>query len=102
MSGFGFVDSENVFRVCDQPQPMRIKAALELFVSTILYSPTLSAALTPSSSSTPRRVQQGHMREAQAVVMAMCSAGYAATDIIQTLFKVKPSLFFSPIASRWW
>lgn len=29
MSGFGFVDAENVFRVCDQPQPLKIKAALD-------------------------------------------------------------------------
>lgn len=63
MSGFGYVNSENVFKVCDQPQPMKIKAALD-------------------------KIQQGQMREAQSIIMGMWGAGYAATDIIQTLFKV--------------
>eukprot|EP00597_Dinobryon_sp_UTEXLB2267_P004206 CAMPEP_0170065174 /NCGR_PEP_ID=MMETSP0019_2-20121128/5360_1 /TAXON_ID=98059 /ORGANISM="Dinobryon sp., Strain UTEXLB2267" /LENGTH=323 /DNA_ID=CAMNT_0010271977 /DNA_START=2079 /DNA_END=3050 /DNA_ORIENTATION=- len=63
MSGFGYVNSENVFRVCDQPQPMKVKAALD-------------------------KIQLGQMREAQSIIMGMWGAGYAATDIIQTLFKV--------------
>ena len=34
-------------------------------------------------------LQQGRMKEAQDVVMKLWAAGYAATDIIQTLFKVR-------------
>ena len=34
-------------------------------------------------------VQKGRMKEAQDVIMTLWSAGYAATDIIQTLFKVR-------------
>ena len=30
---------------------------------------------------------QGKFRDAQQIIMAMWGAGYAATDIIQTLFK---------------
>ena len=29
VSGFGYVNSENVFKVCDQPQPTKIRVAIE-------------------------------------------------------------------------
>ena len=29
VSGFGIVTSENVFKVCDQPHPQKLKAAIE-------------------------------------------------------------------------
>ena len=40
-------------------------------------------------------VLQGKMRDAQQIIMSMWSAGYAATDIIQTLFKVSCADVFS-------
>ncbi len=45
------------------------------------------------------------MRDAQQIIMSMWSAGYAATDIIQTLFKVSCdyvslSLFLSDFSSH--
>ncbi|KAJ1430677.1 replication factor C 37 kd subunit [Ochromonadaceae sp. CCMP2298] len=63
VSGFGRVTSENVFKICDQPQPMKVRAAIA-------------------------RVTEGKMKDAQDIIMGLWSAGYAATDIIQTLFKV--------------
>ena len=54
---------ENVFKVCDQPHPKKIAAMLDL-------------------------VREGRTKEAQEVVLRLCAAGYAATDIIQTFFRV--------------
>ena len=31
MSGFGLVNSENVFKVCDQPQPFKVRSALDRY-----------------------------------------------------------------------
>jgi replication factor C subunit 2/4 len=63
VSGFGYVNSENVFKVCDQPQPTKVKVVIE-------------------------RDIEGKTIEALDAVMALWGSGYAATDIIQTLFKV--------------
>jgi replication factor C subunit 2/4 len=63
VSGFGYVNSENVFKVCDQPQPTKVKVVIE-------------------------RAIEGKTIEALDAVMALWGSGYAATDIIQTLFKV--------------
>eukprot|EP01032_Pedospumella_encystans_P009827 gene9827-11539_t len=67
VSGFGTVSSESVFKICDQPQPLKIRAALE-------------------------SLRKGGLREAQDIIMGLWAAGYAATDIIQTLFKVTRAL----------
>lgn len=66
VSGFGLVSSENVFKVCDQPHPLKIKHAIE-------------------------QTRLGKMAEAQKVIMGLWSSGYAATDIITTLFRVTRS-----------
>lgn len=63
VSGFGYVNSENVFKVCDQPQPTKVKAIID-------------------------RAIEGKAIAALDGVMALWGSGYAATDIIQTLFKV--------------
>ena len=63
VSGFGKVTSEFVFKVCDSPHPLKVKAAVEL-------------------------ARNGKTKEAVAIVMGLCASGYAATDVIQTLFKV--------------
>lgn len=66
VSGFGHVSSENVFKVCDVPHPLKIKGAIE-------------------------KCREGKMGEAVDIVMALWASGYAATDIIQTLFRVAKS-----------
>lgn len=63
VSGFGHVSQDNVLKVCDQPHPLKIKSALEL-------------------------AAKGQCHESTNLVMDLCRAGYAATDIIQTLFRV--------------
>ncbi len=37
VSGFGHVTSESVFKVCDQPHPMKLRAALDRCCVCILY-----------------------------------------------------------------
>ena len=63
VSGFGHVNSDNVFKVCDQPHPLKVRASVE-------------------------RILEGKTKEAVGIVMDLWGKGYAATDIIQTLFKV--------------
>lgn len=63
VSGFGHVTAENVFKVCDMPQPGKVKVVVD-------------SALA------------GNMSAAQDRIINLFSSGYAATDIIQTLFKV--------------
>jgi Replication factor C C-terminal domain len=69
VSGFGIVTSENVFKVCDQPHPQKLKAAIE-------------------------RAREGKTAESMEIVMTLWGSGYAATDIIQTLFRVGDVLHF--------
>lgn len=64
VSGFGQVTSENVFKVCDQPHPQKLRAAIE-------------------------RAREGKTAESMEIVMTLWGSGYAATDIIQTLFRVR-------------
>lgn len=69
VSGFGLVTSENVFKVCDQPHPQKLRAAIE-------------------------RAREGKTAESMEIVMTLWGSGYAATDIIQTLFRVSNTLSF--------
>ena len=62
-AGFGFISSENVFKVCDQPHPLRIKKALE------------SCAAADFDS-------------ANAVVEELWASGYCGLDIVGTLFRL--------------
>jgi replication factor C subunit 2/4 len=62
-SGFGLVDAENVFKVCDQPHPLAAGEALRLAAS-------------------------GRVDDAYAAVKALFDKGYSAMDIIGTLFRV--------------
>jgi replication factor C subunit 2/4 len=66
VSGFGLVNADNVFKVCDQPHPLKIRSALE-------------------------KTRLGDMAAAQQVIMKLWGSGYAATDIITTLFRVTRS-----------
>ena len=65
-SGFGYINAENVFKVCDQPHPEKIKKAV--------------LACRHNDATT-----------ACDIVSQLFIAGYAATDIISTLFKVAKS-----------
>ena len=67
VSGFGHVSQENVFKVCDQPHPRQIMDAI-------------------------RRAAEGKTKEAQTTILKLYGDGYAATDIIQTLFRVTKSM----------
>eukprot|EP00301_Raphidiophrys_heterophryoidea_P016668 c26283_g1_i1.p1 GENE.c26283_g1_i1~~c26283_g1_i1.p1 ORF type:complete len:330 (+),score=79.98 c26283_g1_i1:2-991(+) len=62
-SGFGHVTEENVFKVCDQPHPQKIKAMLRACAKGDL------------------EVGLGHMRE-------LWGQGYDSSDIIGTMFRV--------------
>ncbi|KAK3251451.1 Subunit of heteropentameric Replication factor C (RF-C) [Cymbomonas tetramitiformis] len=65
-SGFGVVNQENVFKVCDQPHP--------LLVSSMIGHCTRSA-----------------LEDAHAAMKHLFDQGYSATDIISTVFRVTKS-----------
>ncbi|RZC40974.1 replication factor C subunit 2, partial [Asbolus verrucosus] len=62
-NGFGVVNAENVFKVCDEPHPMLIKDMLSHCIS-------------------------GDVRRAFKIVEHLWNLGYAAEDIIKNIFKV--------------
>ena len=63
VSGFSHVSSENVFKVCDQPHPVKIGKVLDF-------------------------ARCSRTKEALDIIMALHGSGYASTDIITTLFRV--------------
>jgi replication factor C subunit 2/4 len=66
VSGFGHVNAESVLKVCDQPHPVKLRKALDA-------------------------INAGKTRQALDVILKLFASGYAASDIIQTLFKVTRS-----------
>jgi len=62
IAGFGFVSSENVFKVCDQPHPLLIKKAME------------AAA-------------KADFDEANGVIEELWALGYCGLDIVGVLFR---------------
>nr|XP_023013053.1 replication factor C subunit 2 [Leptinotarsa decemlineata] len=62
-NGFGEVNSQNVFKVCDEPHPMLIKDMLTSCMN-------------------------GDIRKAYKVIEHLWNLGYAAEDIIKNIFKV--------------
>ncbi|XP_033628150.1 replication factor C subunit 2-like [Asterias rubens] len=62
-SGFGLVNSENVFKVCDEPHPILIK---DMFTKCV----------------------EGNIDKAYEVMEHMWSMGYAPEDIISNMFRV--------------
>jgi len=62
-SGFGLVDQANVFKVCDQPHPLAIAAALKSCTG-------------------------GALDGAVATLLDLHAKGYSAMDVIGTLFRV--------------
>jgi replication factor C subunit 2/4 len=62
-SGFGFVSGDNVFKVCDQPHPMVIQVAIKACL-------------------------KGDVDGALEKLKELWDQGYAAVDIVVTLFRV--------------
>lgn len=62
-SGFGFVNQDNVFKICDQPHPIVIRQMI-------------------------KDCQHGKIDEALARVNALWDQGYSAVDIVVTVFRV--------------
>ncbi|KIM34470.1 hypothetical protein M408DRAFT_96473 [Serendipita vermifera MAFF 305830] len=65
-SGFGFVNAENVFKVCDQPHPLIVQDLV-------------------------RFCQKGNIERAMSQLNKLWNDGYAAVDIIVTIFRVVKS-----------
>lgn len=62
-AGFGIITPENVFKVCDQPHPLAVAEMIKLCIT-------------------------GDIDEAHDHLEALWKQGYAASDIIGTIFKV--------------
>jgi replication factor C subunit 2/4 len=63
VAGFGLVNGENVFKVCDQPHPIAVQNLL-------------------------RECQKGKIEDALEVLRELWGKGYSAVDIISTMFRV--------------
>ena len=66
-AGCGVVNAENVYKVCDQPHPMLIAGMINKCVD-------------------------GRLEDAYAPLMKLHNAGYAAADIITSIFRVCKSM----------
>ncbi|XP_057326877.1 replication factor C subunit 2 [Microplitis mediator] len=66
-NGFGHVNSENVFKVCDEPHPLVIKEMLEFCT-------------------------QGKISKAYEVLNGLWKLGYSAEDLISNIFRVCKNL----------
>ncbi|CAH0663592.1 unnamed protein product [Spodoptera exigua] len=65
--GFGHISAEHVFKVCDEPHPMLVRAMLEACL-------------------------RQDMHEAYKVIAKLCKLGYAAEDIVSNIFRVCKTL----------
>lgn len=63
VAGFGLVNGENVFRVCDQPHPIAIKILL-------------------------KDCDKGNIEDGLETLRELWAKGYSAVDIISTIFRV--------------
>uniref|UniRef100_A0A9J7YPT4 Replication factor C (activator 1) 2 n=1 Tax=Cyprinus carpio carpio TaxID=630221 RepID=A0A9J7YPT4_CYPCA len=66
-SGFGYINSENVFKVCDEPHPLLVKSMLEHCVNA-------------------------NIDEAYKIIEQLWSLGYSPEDIIGNIFRVCKTL----------
>ena len=66
-AGFGQINAENVFKVCDQPHPLTVK---EMMTNSVL----------------------GKIDPARQGLVVLWQAGYSAVDIVTTMFKVTKNL----------
>lgn len=67
VAGFGLVNGENVFKVCDQPHPIAVQTML-------------------------RNCNKGNVEEALETLRELWGKGYSAVDIIGTMFRVVKTL----------
>ena len=78
-SGFGFVSSDNVFKVCDQPHPIIVQIII-------------------------RACLKGDINTAMERLTELWEQGYSAVDIVVTIFRVVKTFderaFFSLFALR--
>lgn len=74
-SGFGFVSQDNVFKICDQPHPVVVKAMI-------------------------KACQSGDVDGALVRIHALWDQGYAAVDIVTTIFRVVKSMDELPEYTR--
>ena len=65
-SGFGFVNSDNVFKVCDQPHPLIVQDLIRYCI-------------------------KGNIERAMTQLTKLWDDGYAAVDIVVTIFRVVKS-----------
>lgn len=66
-SGFGFISQDNVFKICDQPHPIAIRAMI-------------------------KDCQKGEIDDALARINSLWDQGYSAVDIVVTVFRVVKSM----------
>jgi len=66
-SGFGFVNPENVYKVCDQPHPVAVEAIIKSCI-------------------------EGKVDPALGRLEQVWGEGFAAVDIVTTLFKVTKAM----------
>lgn len=66
-NGFGHVNSENVFKVCDEPHPLLVKQMLEFCV-------------------------QGNISKSYGTMQHLWKMGYSAEDLISNIFRVCKNL----------
>ena len=96
VSGFSFVTSDNVFKVCDQPHPLKIRSALDQTRKGKMQGAQVCISLPSSTNNlyflnnvlTPSYLPFNAGLQSQDIIMGLWSSGYAATDIITTLFRV--------------
>lgn len=67
VAGFGLVNGENVFKVCDQPHPIAVQKML-------------------------RDCQNGKIEDSLETLRELWAKGYSAVDIISTMFRVVKTL----------
>ncbi|XP_034942076.1 replication factor C subunit 2 [Chelonus insularis] len=67
VNGFGHVNSENVFKVCDEPHPLLVKEMLELCI-------------------------QGKISKAYEILENLWKLGYSSEDLIGNIFRVCKNL----------
>ena len=74
-TGLGFVSPDNVFKVCDQPHPITIRAMLTA-------------------------CHQGDIEKAMEKLDEVWNLGYAAVDIVTTIFRVVKTMDSIPEAIK--
>lgn len=101
-SGFGFVNSENVFKVCDQPHPLQTKEILNACLKGIRETKSHFASHSKRESHIILPLTDSHFTfsflfsadidQSLRVLHSLWAKGYSASDIMSTLFRVVKQL----------